>query len=232
MGRPSKPPTRSKTCSRRTPRAPTKRRRASSSSACFCFVTDAGSPGMADTSNGPKACERDNGLMGSTFKIVRVIVASSLVSACLFPDLSGLKMEQENTTDAASDVAPDVASDASGPCPDVSDPSLEAYYRLDEGAGTTTMDCSSHGRTGTMTGAPGTWTTGKHGAALVVSSSGGTGCVDIPTFQNITGALTVAAWVRVDKAPAPDLPGCIVDKSFNLAAEGWRMSTDASNTSF
>ena len=118
-------------------------------------------------------------------------------------------------------------------CPNASDPTLEGYYRLNEGTGTLATDCSPHGRNGLMVNDAGSWTTGLDGSALVVSSAdGGTGCIDVPLFPNITGALTVTAWVRVDKAPALDDPGFIVAKSFNLNTDGWRMSAQATDFGF
>ncbi len=158
---------------------------------------------------------------------VCIVLTSICFLGCLFPSTQGLSAGIE-TADSSAEGSGDA-----GECPNASDPTLEAYYRLDEGVGTITRDCSTHGRDGVMIGDPGTWTTGKHGSALVVSSSGsGSGCVDVPTFPNIKGALTVTAWVLVNKAPAPDLPGFIVDKSTNLNAEGWRMSTEQSNADF
>jgi hypothetical protein len=148
--------------------------------------------------------------------------STPVLAGCLFPDLDDLKVDGVESTD----------SDASA-CPNASDPTLEAYYRLDEGTGTVAKDCSAHGRDGVMVGNSGTWTTGKVGSALVVSSAnGGTGCLDVPSFPNINGALTITAWVRVDKAPAPDLPGFIVAKSFNLNSEGWRISTEQASKDF
>jgi hypothetical protein len=168
--------------------------------------------------------------MGAARELGLAMAGSFVLGGCLFPSLDGLSSNSLVTGDSG---VPDVADGGALGCPDASDPTLEAYYRLDEGAGTVVTDCSSHGRNGAMVGAPGSWTTGKLGSALVVSSDdAGSGCVDIPTFPNITGALTVAAWVRVDKAPAPNLPGFIVDKSMNLNTEGWRMSTEASGGDF
>jgi hypothetical protein len=162
----------------------------------------------------------NNYAMARGLGTITAAVASAGLAGCLFPGLDGLSSNSD-------------ADAATLGCVDASDPALEGYYRLDEGSGTVAKDCSSHHRDGVMVGAAGTWTMGKVGSALVVSSSGsGTGCVDVPAFPNITGAFTVAAWVRVDKSPAQDLPGFIVAKSFNLNTEGWRMSTNQSSNDF
>jgi hypothetical protein len=171
--------------------------------------------------------------MVSVLRVYLVLVASCLLGGCLFPSLDGLSKDYLVTSDAN---APDTgdADAVNADCPDASDPTLQAYYRLNGSL----ADCSSFGRPAMVVGTAGTWTTGKLGGALLVSSddvgvSGpGSGCIDVQGFPNITGALTVTAWVRVDKAPAPDSPGFIVAKSADLNTEGWRMSTNQAQSNF
>lgn len=148
-----------------------------------------------------------------------VLASACLFAGCLFPSLDGLSSDLTTTDSGAS------------ACPDVNDPSLQVYLRLDEGAGSVAIDCSSHHHDGLMVTDAGAWTTGKRGSALLVSSAG-SGCLGIAGFDDGGGAFTVTAWVRVDKAPAPNLPGFIVAKSDNLNTEGWRMATEQSNTAF
>ncbi len=151
----------------------------------------------------------------------------SIVGACLFPSLGG------DVGDAArsdSSSAADADASAQG-CPATSDPSLEAYYKLDEGTGTSVTDCSPHHRDGTLitpAAANASWTTsGKIGGALVVSSNAaGTGCVDIKGFPELAGALTVTAWMSVSVDPFVNLPGFAVSKTLNATEEGWRLSNN------
>ncbi len=72
-------------------------------------------------------------------------------------------------------------------------PGLVAAYAFDEGSGTTAVDVSGNGRTGSVTGA--TWATGRYGGAL--SFDGTNDHVGLPalgTFYNT--AFTLEAWVQ------------------------------------
>src|SRR5215216_2481468 len=94
-----------------------------------------------------------------------------LVSACLIAILAAL---------------PSAASAA---------PGLVAAYSMDQGSGTTLPDISGTGNTGTLSGA--TWTTaGRFGSAL--SFNGSSNLVTVPDSASLdmTGALTLEAWVR------------------------------------
>ena len=97
---------------------------------------------------------------------------------------------------------------------------LVAAYAFDEGTGTTVADASGHSLTGTISGA--TWTTGgKYGNAL--SFNGTSSYVDLgnPTSLQLTGSMTVSAWVKAAANPADD--GQIVAKSND--ASGWQLKT-------
>ncbi|HJY81928.1 MAG TPA: LamG-like jellyroll fold domain-containing protein, partial [Candidatus Binatia bacterium] len=74
-------------------------------------------------------------------------------------------------------------------------PGLVAAYSFNEGGGTTASDASGNGHTGTVVNSP-TWTTGKVGSALLLN--GTNQYVDVPSNSafNLTGDLTVAAWVK------------------------------------
>ena len=94
-----------------------------------------------------------------------------------------------------------------------------AAYALGEGAGSTTADASGNGLTGTISGA--TWTTGgRYGDAL--SFNGATSYVNLgnPAPLQLTGSMTVEAWVMATGTPADD--GQIVSKS---NGSGWQFKT-------
>src|SRR5438445_585422 len=96
---------------------------------------------------------------------------------------------------------------------------LLAAYAFNEGTGTTTADASGKGHTGTLNGA--TWTTsGRYGQAL--SFNGSTGYLDLGNAADlqITGSMTVSAWIYATANPAAD--GQIVAKS---DGSGWQLKT-------
>ncbi|GHC11140.1 LamG-like jellyroll fold domain-containing protein [Cerasicoccus arenae] len=75
-------------------------------------------------------------------------------------------------------------------------PGLVAYWPFDEGAGSETGDYSGNGLTGTILGST-SWTTGKLNNALQFTGFSGDEVVaGTPGLLNITGAVTVMAWVK------------------------------------
>src|SRR5262249_36886239 len=97
-----------------------------------------------------------------------------------------------------------------------------AAYSFNAGSGTTAVDSSGNGLTGTIHGA--TWTTGgKYGNAL--SFNGTNNYVDLgnPSSLKATGSMTWAAWVKATSTPATD--GNIVAKQ--NATSGWQLKTTA-----
>jgi glucose/arabinose dehydrogenase len=78
-----------------------------------------------------------------------------------------------------------------------------ASYAFNEGTGTLTADASGHSLTGTLANGP-TWVAGKHASAI--GFDGADDRVDIgnaPSLQ-ITGSMTVSAWVNEATFPADD----------------------------
>ena len=101
-------------------------------------------------------------------------------------------------------------------------PGLVAAYNFNEGSGTTVSDSSGHGITGILQGA--TWTSGgRYGNAL--SFNGSSSYVDLgnPALLQITGSMTLSAWVKATSNPSDD--GEIVAKSDS--ASGWQLKTSA-----
>jgi fibronectin type 3 domain-containing protein len=97
---------------------------------------------------------------------------------------------------------------------------LVAAYSFTEGTGSTVTDLSGNNLNGTIIGA--TWTTqGKYGNAL--SFNGSSNYVDLgnPAALQLTGSMTIEAWVNAAANPADD--GQIVAKCDD--ATGWQLKT-------
>ena len=73
------------------------------------------------------------------------------------------------------------------------DPSLVAWYKFDEGSGTTAYDSARH-HNGTVYGA--TWAAGKVGGALNFDGWDNYVAADDDPELNITGDITIGAWVN------------------------------------
>ena len=83
--------------------------------------------------------------MSRTAKVVSIMLATTpALAGCLFPNLDELSTADVELSDAGA-----TTEDA---CPNTNDPTLEAYYRLDEGAGAVAKDCSTYKRDGVMVG--------------------------------------------------------------------------------
>ena len=142
--------------------------------------------------------------------------ALTLAGACtLTTTLSGLadgKAPDGDAGDAAVDVAvadagqdrlvADAAQDGSATsvlgC-GAADAGLLAYWPMDEGLGTTVVDCSGHGLDGTLLGA-GTWVAGRRPTtkAILFDATSAT-FVNIPAsaLADATTTITLAAWVNL-----------------------------------
>jgi hypothetical protein len=153
--------------------------------------------------------------------------------ACSLTSLDDL---HSGSTDAGADAPSDVASDTpvvdasdSGACPPNGDPSLVAYYRFDEGAGTTVHDCSGNGNDGTILTSPsgGSWVKGHVGTAIAVDGTAGCVAIKSSTQLALTSAMTVTAWVNVTQYVSITY---IVGKSIDATHLGWRLGTNAPST--
>ena len=95
---------------------------------------------------------------------------------------------------------------------------LVAAYGFNEGSGNTVTDATGHGLTGIINGA--TWTTGgRYGGALRFDGSSSYVDLGNPAALQLTGSMTVSAWVRADADPGND--GEIIAKSDT--ASGWQL---------
>lgn len=93
------------------------------------------------------------------------------------------------------------SADVPAEAPDPED-STVLLWHFDEGTGDVAADASGNGRDGQVTGA--TWTEGKFGKALQWDEANGN--VTLPLTLPAMEALTLQAWVRLDKMPTGKPP--------------------------
>ena len=98
---------------------------------------------------------------------------------------------------------------------------LAAAYAFNAGSGTSAADASGSGLTGTLTNGA-TWGTGRNAGA--VSLDGVNDFVELgnPTLLQLTGSMTVSAWVNSAVFPHDD--AAIVSKRANSKV-GWQLDT-------
>jgi len=75
------------------------------------------------------------------------------------------------------------------------DPDLAAYWKFDEGSGTTAFDSSGNGNNGLFNGAP-KWVAGKYGGALEFDGDDYLNCGNGDSLQ-IRDAITITFWFQV-----------------------------------
>jgi concanavalin A-like lectin/glucanase superfamily protein len=131
-------------------------------------------------------------------------------------DAAAVEDADSSVTDAGVD------GDAAGPCPPATDPSLQGWYRFDDGAGTKVTDCSGKGRHGAQLA--GKWTAGRNGTGAL-EFNGTSACVDLPPGLPMTQEFTLAAWVNVASFDDATVSRHIVGKT-NDDKYGWRLGTD------
>ncbi len=76
------------------------------------------------------------------------------------------------------------------------DPDLAAYWKFDDGSGTTAFDSSGNGNDGVFVGDP-KWVTGKLGGALEFDGDDYLNCGNGTSLQ-IRDAITIAFWFKVE----------------------------------
>ena len=80
---------------------------------------------------------------------------------------------------------------------------ITAGYAFDESSGTTTADASGHGITGTLTNGP-TFTPGHTGNAITLDGVNDYVNLGNPAALQLTGSMTVSAWVYATAFPVDD----------------------------
>ncbi|OHE89144.1 MAG: hypothetical protein A3G75_07685 [Verrucomicrobia bacterium RIFCSPLOWO2_12_FULL_64_8] len=108
------------------------------------------------------------------------------------------------------------------------DASLVGWWKLDETSGTTAADSSDSGFDGTLQNFSGTyWVAGHTGNALDFDGSNDRVVVGNPTVLQLTGAVTLAAWVNLDSIA--DSSRSIISKGGGSGARGWELLTESNN---
>ncbi|WP_426750370.1 LamG-like jellyroll fold domain-containing protein [Myxococcus sp. Y35] len=97
------------------------------------------------------------------------------------------------------------------------------HWALDEGSGGTTADATAHGVTGTLVNGP-VWTAGKQGSAVELDGTDDRIDLGNPSHLQLTGAMTVSAWVWVD-AFAEN--GRIINKQGGSTNRGWSLNVES-----
>ena len=80
---------------------------------------------------------------------------------------------------------------------------ITAGYAFDEVSGTSAADASGHGIVGTLTNGA-TFTAGKYGNAVTLDGTNDFVNLGNPTALQLTGSMTVSAWVYATSFPADD----------------------------
>jgi hypothetical protein len=165
-----------------------------------CLVTGMNSTAIA---SGVVAVATATVSSGATASVESIPMTNTMAA---FPDGTNLSI-------AGSGGTISLGQSGTGPTP-------TAAYSFNEGTGTTITDLSGNGSNGTISNA--TWTTvGKYSNAL--SFDGNTSYVDLgnPAALQLTGSMTVSAWIFATGTPADD--GQIIAKGGDF--DGWQFKT-------
>ena len=84
-------------------------------------------------------------------------------------------------------------------------PTPAASYAFNEATGTSTADASGHGLQGTLTNGA-TWGTGHAGSAVQLDGTNDFVGLGNPAGLQLTGSMTVSAWINSSSFPADDAP--------------------------
>ena len=104
---------------------------------------------------------------------------------------------------------------------------LAGQWLANEGSGSTLVDSSGSGNNGGLQGNP-TWVTGQHGQAIRFDGSGDYAVVPDASSLDISGAITMAAWVRPEKLATQYL----VKKATNGGTNGYELSLSSAGKVF
>ena len=99
-------------------------------------------------------------------------------------------------------------------------------WLMDEGSGTTILDTSGLGNNGALQGSP-TWVTGYHGLGWHLAGTSDYALVANDATLNISGPLTIAAWVKPERLATQYLV-----KKANGASDGYELSLSTNGKAF
>jgi hypothetical protein len=175
-------------------------------------------------------------MRGWVFAVASGVAASACAAIAGLGDPTSVVDASDATTNEGDAPASDVTDRTdTGPAADAgdagydgnpcNDPDLLAYWKLDEGTGTTVADCSKYGHNGTIEGDP-TWTAGRDGGVAVSFAFEDSVDFGNPATLQITGAMSVTAWINVRSVTNA---GRVITKSGGPGDRGWEMNfeTDA-----
>jgi hypothetical protein len=116
---------------------------------------------------------------------------------------------------------------------------LAAWWRLDEGSGTTASDASGNGNNGTLNGDP-QWVAGKLGGALEfdgysdganhTTDPGNINWVSVDPFDVVGPGITMAAWIRPEGFDITDARIVTKQKTWSSSDVWWMLSTYTDGT--
>ena len=96
---------------------------------------------------------------------------------------------------------------------------LVGDWKADEGSGTTLVDSSGLANNGTILGNP-TWVAGQHGQAIRFDGTGDYATVADNASLDISGAITMATWVKPEKVATQYL----IKKAIQSGTDGYELS--------
>ena len=100
---------------------------------------------------------------------------------------------------------------------------LVAYWKLDDGSGTTAVDSSGNGHDGTVTGNPAWQSSAKIAGGLDFETTDGVDRIDVGTFDLSGSGVSIAAWIRWENGFS-DSRIVIKSNSNNGADQLWGMT--------
>ena len=104
---------------------------------------------------------------------------------------------------------------------------LIANWKMDEGSGTTLIDASGFGNNASTTGSP-MWVTGVAGQALKLNGTSQFATVPDNASLDITGAITLSAWIKPEKFATQ----YIIKKAIGGSTNGYELSLSSSGIVF
>jgi hypothetical protein len=104
---------------------------------------------------------------------------------------------------------------------------LVGHWKMDEGSGTTLLDASSYSNNATTSGGP-IWVEGVSGKALKLNGSTQFASVPDNSSLDITGALTLAAWIRPEQAATQ----YVIKKAEQNSTDGYELSLSSGGNIF
>lgn len=109
----------------------------------------------------------------------------------------------------------------------VSNSPLVAWWKMDEGSGTTLIDASDYHNNATTQGNP-VWVTGQIGQGLQLDGTTQSAKAVNSTSLNPTNAITLAAWVRPQQTATQN----IIKKAVNGSIDGYELSLSSAGKVF